>query len=77
MRRTRLRNKLLDSKTDADRIACNKQGNYCVSPIRQEKKAYFNNLKIRDITDNKSFWRKVTPLSSEKVTNFCLLGLKS
>ena len=67
MRRTRLRNKLMDSKTDADRIAYNKQRNYCVSLIRKEKKAYYSNLNIRDITDNKTFWRKVKPLFSEKV----------
>ena len=35
MRRTRLRNKFIDSKTDADRIAYNKQRNYCVSLIRK------------------------------------------
>ena len=67
MRRTRLRNKFIDSKTDADRIAYNKQRNYCVTLIRKEKKAYYSNLNIRDVTDNKTFWRKVKPLFSEKV----------
>ena len=62
MRRTRLRNKFIDSKTDADRIAHNKQRNYCVSLIQKEKKAYYSNLNIRDVTDNKTFWRKVKPL---------------
>ena len=38
MRRTRLRNKFIGSKTDVDRIAYNKQRNYCVSLIRKEKK---------------------------------------
>ena len=38
MRRTRLRNKFIDSKTDADRIAYSKQRNYCDSLIRKEKK---------------------------------------
>ena len=36
MRRTRLRNKFIDSKTDASRIAYNKQGNYCVSLMRKK-----------------------------------------
>ena len=54
MRRTRLRNKL-DPKTDGERTAYNKQRNYCVSLIPKEKKAYFNNLKICDVTDSKSF----------------------
>ena len=64
--RTSLRNKFIDSKTDVDRIAYNKQRNYCVSLIRK-KKAYYSNLNIRDVTDNKTFWRKVKPLFSEKV----------
>ena len=67
MRRTRLRNKFIDSKTDADRIAYNKQRNYCASLIRKEKKSHYSNLNICDVTDNKSFWRKVKPLFSGKV----------
>ena len=67
MRRTRLRNKFINFRTDADRIAYNKQLNYCVSLIRKEKKAYYSNLKIGDVTDNKTFWRKIKPLFSEKV----------
>ena len=67
MRRTRLRNKFIDSKTDADRIAYNKQRNYCVSLIRKEKKVYYSNLNVRGVTDNKTCWRKVKPRFSEKV----------
>ena len=39
MRRTRLRNKFIDSKVDADRIAYNKQRNYCVSLIRKDERS--------------------------------------
>ena len=39
MRRTRLRNKFIDFKTDADKIAYNKEHNYCVSLIQKEKKS--------------------------------------
>ena len=37
MRMTRLRNKLIE--TDADRIAYNKQRNYCVSLIRKDERS--------------------------------------
>ena len=67
MRRTRLRNKLINFKTDADGTAYNKQRNYCVSLKRKAKRAYYSNLKIRDVTDIKTFWRKVKPLFSEEV----------
>ena len=53
MRRTCLR-----TKTDVDRIAYNKQRNYYVSPIWKEKRP-FADLKIRDVTNNKtSLFRK-------------------
>ena len=42
MSRIRLRNKFIDSKTDANRIAYKKQRNYCVSLIRKEKKIHFS-----------------------------------
>ena len=66
MKRTRLKNKFIDSKTNAKRIAYNRQRNYCSSLIRKEKKAYYSNLNIRDVTGNKTFWRKVKPLFPEK-----------
>ena len=65
LRRTRLRNKSIDSKTDADRIASNKQSTIRLIP--KEKKAYYSNLKIRYVTENKTFCRKVKPLFSEKI----------
>ena len=74
MRRTRLRNKFIGCKTNADRIAYYKQLNYCVSLIRKEKHSHYSNLNIRHVTDDKTFWRKVKPLFSEKVnlqTKFC------
>ena len=38
-----------------------------VSLIWKEKKADVSNLTIRDVTDNKTFWRKVKPFFLEKV----------
>ena len=39
MRITHLRNRFINSKTAADKIAYNKQDIYCVSLIRKGKKA--------------------------------------
>ena len=38
MKRSRLKNKFLNTKRDIDRKAYNKQHNLCVSLIRREKK---------------------------------------
>ena len=66
MDRTRLRHKFLRSRSVEDRNAYNKQRNYCVSLIRKIKKDYYNNLDCKKIIDNKSFWKHVKPLLSEK-----------
>ena len=67
VKRRRLRNKFLNTKSDIDRRAYNKQGNKCVMLIRQQKKNFFSKLNTRDVTDSKMFWRKVKPLFTDKV----------
>ena len=67
MKRSRLRNKFLNTKSDIDRKAYNKQRNLCVSLIRREKKNFFNNISIHHITDNKTFWKTVKPLFTYKI----------
>ena len=67
MIRTRLRNKFFKTKKETDREKYNKQRNYCVSLIRKEKNNYFSNINIRDITDNKRFWKTVKPLFTDKI----------
>ena len=58
MKRSRLRNKFLNTKSDIDRKAYNKQRNLRVSLIRSEKKNFFSNINTSDITDNKPFGRR-------------------
>ena len=67
MKGSRLRNKFLHSKSDIDRKAYNKQHNICVTLIRQEKKNFYSNFNMRDVTDNKMFWKKVRPLFTDKI----------
>ena len=55
MKRSRLRNKFLNTKSDIDRKAYNKQRNYVVSLLRKEKKDFYGNLDISKVRDNKSF----------------------
>ena len=67
MKKSRLRNKYLNTKNDIDVKAYNKKYNLFVSLIRQEKKNFFNNISTRDITDNKTFWKTVKPLFTDKI----------
>ena len=67
MKRTRLRNKCLNTKSDIDGKVYIKQRNLPVILIRKEKKAYYNNLNTRNITDNKTFGKTVKPLFADKI----------
>ena len=68
MARSRLLNKYRRDKTESNKLAYNKQRNYCVSLIRKQKKSYYNNLNVKNITDNALFWKTVKPCFSDKST---------
>ena len=47
------------------------QKNYCSLLYKKERKTFFNNLKVSNITNNKAFWKNIQPIFSEnrKVAN--------
>ena len=67
MKRSRLRNKFLNTKSDIDPKAYNTQQNVCVSLIRQAKKQFFSNLDTNVFTENKTFWEILKPFLTEKI----------
>ena len=67
MKRSRLKNKFLNAKSDIGRKAYNKQRNLCVSLIRSEKKNFFGNISTCDITDNKTFWKTLKSFFNDKI----------
>ena len=73
-KRPRLRYKFLNTKSDIDRKAHNKQRNLCVSLIRSEKKN-FSNINTCDITDNKTFWKTVKPFFTDQIKTKCKITL--
>ena len=75
MKRSRLRNKFLNTKSDIDRKAYNKQRNYVVSLLRNEKKNFYSSLDTKAVIDNRTFWKTVKPFLSEKVTKHCKMNL--
>ena len=64
--RSKLRNRFLKSRSNKDREAYKKQRNLCVSLLCQNEKDYFETLDIKSVTDNKMFWKTVSPLFSYK-----------
>ena len=57
MVRSRLRNKFVKEKTAFSREAYNKQRKYCIQLIRKSTIKYFGNLNVKNITENKKFWK--------------------
>ena len=66
IKRSRLRNNFLRNRTEENKIICNSQRNYCVSLLRKSKRGYYENLNIKNVTDDKLFWISVKPLLSGK-----------
>ena len=66
MKRSPLRNKVLNKKCDTDKKAYNKQRSFCVSLIRSAKKNV-SNINTSDITDNETFWKMVRSFFTNKI----------
>ena len=66
MKRSKLRNKFLKSRNLSDRKNYTSQRNLCKKLLKNTKRTYFNNLDIRKVTDNRTFWKTVVPLFSNK-----------
>ena len=66
IKRSKLRNKFLKSKNLSDRKNYASQINLCKKLLKNTKRTYFNNLDIRKVTDDRTFWKTVVPLFSIK-----------
>ena len=66
MTRSRLRNCFLKNRSEENRKLICKQRNKYVSLLRKSIKGYFANLKEKNITDKKCFWKTVKPFLSKK-----------
>ena len=75
MKRSHLRNKFLNTKSDIDRKACNKQRNCVVSLLRNEKKSFYSNHDTKVAIDNRTFWKTVKPLLYENVTKHSKISM--
>ena len=54
MDRRRLRKKFLKNRYAENKLAYNRQRNYCFSLTRKSKRDYYNKLDNRNVTDNKT-----------------------
>ena len=66
MCRSRVKNRFYKEKSDLSRSAYKRQRNKCVNLFKKAKSDYYRNLKPSSVTDNKTFWKNVKPLFSDK-----------
>ena len=74
--RSKLKNIYNNIKANEDWENYKKQRNFCVNLLRNTKKDYFQKLNIKDLTDNKKFWKIVKPFFSNKDLNSNKLTLR-
>ena len=67
--RSRLKNSFNKYRTPKTWDSYKKQHNFCVNFFRKSKKEYFQNINVKDINDNKKFWKTIKPFFSNKGLN--------
>ena len=63
MIRSQLQNKLFKYGREIDASALKNQRNYCNRLYKRERKAFYSNLKVNKINDNKFFWKTMKLLN--------------
>ena len=66
MKRCQLENKYISNSTVENRNKYKKHKNFCSKLYKKERKKFYSQLDIRNITDNKLFWKTMKPFLSEK-----------
>ena len=69
MIRSRLKNKFNKNSSAKNWNSYKKQRNFCLKLLRQTKEKYFNNINVKKVSDNKTFWKSVKPFFSNKGLN--------
>ena len=67
MHRKRFLNKYNKDKTVESLVAYKWQRNMCVKILRKAKYNYYQNLDLKNLTDNRKFWKTVKPVFTDKV----------
>ena len=52
------------------------QRNHCSNLLKEFKTSHFNNLNIKDVTENKRFWKTLKPFFTDKTNSNNIIQLK-
>ena len=76
MHRSKLKNTYNKKRTVVNWANYKKKLNFCVTLLRRTKKDYYQNLNVKDISDNKKFWKTIKSCFSNKGLNSNKMLLK-
>ena len=77
MRRSELESKYFKNKTNENKARFKKQKIFCSKLYKKERKKFYSNLELNEITDNKLFWKTIKPLLSEQCIQSSKISLVS
>ena len=66
MTRSRLKSIYLKNQNTTNWNNYKSQRNFCTNLLRKTKRDYFRNLNMRELNDNKKFWKRIKPFFSDK-----------
>ena len=66
MKGSELATKYHTTKSIEDYNNYKKQRNFCSKLYKKERKRFYDNLDVGNITDNKKFWKTLKPILSDK-----------
>ena len=66
MTRSKLKRRYNLDRTTINLEKYKKQRNICVNLLGKSKNQYFNNIDVKNVTDNKKFWKTIRPKFSNK-----------
>ena len=71
MHRSKLKKNIYNKKrTDTIWKNYKKQHNFCVKLLRRVKNDYFQNLNVKDLSDNKNFWKNIKGATKSYSTHY-------
>ena len=76
MHRSKLKNINNKYRTEDNWANYKKQSNFCVNFLRKTKTEYFQKLNVKDLSDNRKFWKTIKSFFSNKSLNSKKLMLK-
>ena len=75
MKRSQFENKYITNSTVENMNKYKKHKKFCSKLNKKERKKFYSQFDIKNITDNKLFWKTMKPFLSEKCTSTSEISL--